>query len=258
MKSKIDQNLDSFKKIIAESKSFGEIFNMLVEKLGYKYSWGLRQLIHRKCKEYSIDCSHIKKSKSGPKTDLFLDVDEKKVIQEIKNAKSLRGLAIKIGIEKRGKNYSGSVYRKLYNIINKNKIDISHFSGRLWSRGLNRFINNSLKKQGEKRRNVWDDIFCKNCLVHTHSHTMIEMLIEKKVLEYKCRICGINQWNNNALRLHLDHLNGKGDDNRVENLRLLCPNCHSQTETYCRGIKRKHISVEIWRSKMAMDKLTKK
>ena len=59
MKSKIDQNLDSFKKIIAESKSFGEIFNMLVEKLGYKYSWGLRQLIHRKCKEYSIDCSHM-------------------------------------------------------------------------------------------------------------------------------------------------------------------------------------------------------
>jgi len=35
-----------------------------------------------------------------------------------------------------------------------------------------------------------------------------------------------------ALSIHLDHINGAGDDYRLDNLRMLCPNCHSQTETY--------------------------
>lgn len=40
------------------------------------------------------------------------------------------------------------------------------------------------------------------------------------------------EWNNKALSLQLDHINGVNTDNRVENLRWLCPNCHSQTDTY--------------------------
>jgi hypothetical protein len=40
-------------------------------------------------------------------------------------------------------------------------------------------------------------------------------------------------WNNKGLVLQLDHINGVHNDNRVENLRILCPNCHSQTDTFC-------------------------
>lgn len=58
-------------------------------------------------------------------------------------------------------------------------------------------------------------------------------LIEEGFLEYKCDECGINKWNDKPLSLHMDHINGIRNDNRLENLRLLCPNCHSQTETYC-------------------------
>lgn len=50
--------------------------------------------------------------------------------------------------------------------------------------------------------------------------------------EYKCTICKITEWNNREIVLEIDHINGDNTDNRIENLRYLCPNCHSQTDTY--------------------------
>lgn len=52
-----------------------------------------------------------------------------------------------------------------------------------------------------------------------------------------CSECGILEWNGASISLHLDHINGINNDNRIENLRFLCPNCHSQTETYCRRVQ---------------------
>ena len=62
-------------------------------------------------------------------------------------------------------------------------------------------------------------------------------------MKYKCAICGNNGiWNNQKLVLQLDHKNGDNTDNRLSNLRLLCPNCHSQTDTFSgRNIKIKKI-----------------
>lgn len=57
-------------------------------------------------------------------------------------------------------------------------------------------------------------------------------IADGKLLEYKCQRCGIDSWCNESITLELDHINGVNNDNRIENLRFLCPNCHSQTETY--------------------------
>jgi len=64
-------------------------------------------------------------------------------------------------------------------------------------------------------------------------------LIKEGILKDECAICGLsNTWENKYLSLHLDHKNGDPTDHRKINLRLICPNCHSQTKNYCGKAKR--------------------
>ena len=64
---------------------------------------------------------------------------------------------------------------------------------------------------------------------------------------YKCSICGISDWQGKHLTLVVDHINGNSSDNRVENVRLLCPNCDSQTITYKN--RQRHKSARTYRRK---------
>lgn len=64
-------------------------------------------------------------------------------------------------------------------------------------------------------------------------------ILEDHLIEFKCQHCGIIEWQGEILSLHLDHINGDCNDNRIENLRFLCPNCHSLTENYCGKALRK-------------------
>lgn len=66
-------------------------------------------------------------------------------------------------------------------------------------------------------------------------------LINEGIKQDICEICGgSNNWNDKPLVLQLDHINGDHSDNRLENLRILCPNCHSQTETFGNKRNKKH------------------
>lgn len=68
---------------------------------------------------------------------------------------------------------------------------------------------------------------------YTNNSRLAKRLVKENLLKYECSICK-NQgiWNNKSLTLQLDHINGNHKDNRIENLRFLCPNCHTQTDTY--------------------------
>ena len=74
------------------------------------------------------------------------------------------------------------------------------------------------------------------CKGSKHNRTVLRSyIIRNNLLPYRCAICGAIEWQGKTLSLELDHINGENNDNRIENLRLLCPNCHSQTDTFCKG-----------------------
>jgi hypothetical protein len=58
-------------------------------------------------------------------------------------------------------------------------------------------------------------------------------LLSEGIKQNKCEICEIENWNSKKLNMHLDHIDGNSHNHLLENLRMICPNCHSQTETYC-------------------------
>lgn len=58
-------------------------------------------------------------------------------------------------------------------------------------------------------------------------------LFEAGLKENKCEVCGISEWNDKPINMHLDHIDGNTYNHVLSNLRMICPNCHSQTDTYC-------------------------
>jgi hypothetical protein len=82
-----------------------------------------------------------------------------------------------------------------------------------------------------------EDIFIENS--EADRKLVRKTVLKHNLMEYKCSGCGnCGLWNNSPLSLQIEHKNGDSTDNRIENLEFLCPNCHSQTNTY--GSKNKH------------------
>lgn len=110
--------------------------------------------------------------------------------------------------------------------------------------GLSKMVRTRMSEEGlefnVKRRNARNrhsKLPIETYLIENSDSNRVNVkrrLIEEGYLEYRCYNpeCGLNEWLGKPITLHLDHINGVNNDNRINNLRLLCPNCHSQTDTY--------------------------
>lgn len=137
---------------------------------------------------------------------------------------------------------------RIYKKYDWEKIQTYHSSGNSLSRCMNRFGFSraswaQARKAGRIKTRDWM-IPLNQLLVigRPTTRTHIKMrLLKAGLLQYRCSDCGISRWQGKPLSLELEHKNGNKYDNRLENLSLLCPNCHSQTPTYGSRNKRRYL-----------------
>jgi Zn finger protein HypA/HybF involved in hydrogenase expression len=138
-------------------------------------------------------------------------------VEAVKNNISIRGVLESLGLATAGGSYK--LFHKRVKTLN---LSLSHFTGQGHLKG---------------KTHDWNPKFpLEEVLVENSNYSIASLrkrLIKEKLLENKCNRCGLSEWMEEKLSLHLDHINGYNTDNRLENLRFLCPNCHSQTPTYC-------------------------
>ena len=141
-------------------------------------------------------------------------------IQAIKDSKSIREVLRRLEIKEAGGNYL-TVKRKIKEL----GLDVSHFHGKGHLLG---------------KRNTWhvkqplSEILKKDTPYRGSTSALKRRLLNEDLFERKCYNCGGLEWFGKPMPLELEHKNGDRFDNRIENLTLLCPNCHAFTPTYRR------------------------
>lgn len=135
-------------------------------------------------------------------------------------------------IKKLGLRLTGGNYRMISSRLRLCGIPTDHFRGQGWAKGETQLTHPGVAQNAFRLAIPNEEVFIENSPV-INGPRLIKRLI-RLGWKYECMECGLVAWHGKPISLHLDHLNGIHNDNRLENLRLLCPNCHSQTPTYCR------------------------
>lgn len=143
-------------------------------------------------------------------------LSDEQFVELLKKSSTISEVLFKLDYTVKGNSWGYSQVKRRMDDLN---LDYSIFKGKSAVTKINKL--NNVKKE---------DILRENC---KHQRTVLRRyIIKNNLIPYKCAICGCTEWQGKTLSLELNHINGINNDNRLENLRFLCPNCHSQTSTY--------------------------
>jgi hypothetical protein len=136
--------------------------------------------------------------------------------QFVNESLSYRQLAEKCGYNQD----SGSSIKEIHAMINELNLDVSHFTGQGWLTG----------KTYDSQRYIPFQEYIKGDCVQTNK--LRKKLLKEGLKQYICECCKNTIWNNEPIPLEVHHKDGDNTNNDIENLQLLCPNCHALTDTY--------------------------
>jgi 5-methylcytosine-specific restriction endonuclease McrA len=162
------------------------------------------------------DYSHTKKPRK--KRSILWAVSDKELREVVFNSDSVSNILRHFGINNKGGNY-----KTLYARLEHSNISTDHIPKGLGS-------NKGLKRAAPRGLPL-EQYMVKNSTYNRG--TLKKRLIKEGLIDNKCNLCGLqNKWQSKPIVLILDHINGISNDHRLENLRILCPNCNSQTDTF--------------------------
>lgn len=143
-------------------------------------------------------------------------LSDEQFVELLKNSSTISEVLFKLGYSVKGNSWGFAKVKQRMSDLN---LDGSIFKGK-----------SPITKYGTLHKVNALDILKPNC---KHARSVLRRyVIKNNLIPYRCAICGCVEWQGRTLSLELDHINGINNDNRIENLRFLCPNCHSQTTTY--------------------------
>lgn len=163
-------------------------------------------------KKFGLQEEYKKHSKYG--TVLKQTYTKERLEEYVKTSNSLTEVIEKYGIVPRGGNFKTIKY-----YINLYNISVDHF-------------NPLKKRQGLKKITKINDLLKINTKIK--SSGLKDRLYKYGLKQRLCELCGQGEdWKGNKMSLILDHINGVHTDNRIENLRIVCPNCNATLPTHC-------------------------
>lgn len=140
------------------------------------------------------------------------------LIKSVQDSTSIRQVLSRLSLKEAGGNYL-TIRQKIDSL----GLDTSHFTGKGWNKGLH------FRPTPEKPLR---EILVTNSTYQ--SHKLRKRLIREGYFEAKCYKCHLKEWLSAPIPLELEHVDGDRSNNQLENLTLLCPNCHAQTVTWRR------------------------
>ncbi len=143
------------------------------------------------------------------------EIRDEQYREAVRQSRSIAGALRLLGVLPEGGNY-----RVLHRAIKRLDLDTSHFAGQSWSRGAT--IRHRMRPIEDYLSNRYP----------IHSDRLRRRLVNEGVLERRCSSCKLETWMDQPVPLELDHIDGNHQNNTLDNLRLLCPNCHALTPTF--------------------------